>query len=127
MLCVTSGCIVLWMHCSRGQKCCLPHTHKPAGREPTGREPAGRERAGRERAGRERVDRERAGHNLPTFGSTSLQKLIHSNGKYGEGVPVEVSASRQPPPPEASNPFVVVGEPVRSSGGSAEMSPRMRV
>lgn len=78
------------------------------------------------------VDRERAGHNLPTFGSTSLQKLIHSNGKYGEGVPVEVSASRQPPPPEASNPFVVVGEPVRSSGGSAEMStptrsPRMRV
>ena len=33
------------------------------------------------------VDRERAGHNLPTFGSTSLQKLIHSNGKYGEGGP----------------------------------------
>ena len=77
------------------------------------------------------VDRERAGHNLPTFGSASLQKLIHSNGastkaEYEQGVPVEVSASRttggqrvsvelsraaRPPPPD-NNPFVVVGEPV---------------
>ena len=39
------------------------------------------------------VDRERAGHNLHLRVDVA-QKLIHSNGKYGEGVPVEGERQR---------------------------------